>query len=366
MNYRITTRLLLVPAILAMLGAAAVDAATQTELRNICRIKGQEENTLRGMGLVVGLNGTGEANDPQTMRALARAMEVLGSPVSMTGRVDQESLASLKKVKNVAMVMVTATVPATGARRGDKIDCYVSALNGKSLEGGQLAFAALQGPNTQDKRVFALCEGLLQIDDLQHPTGARVHRGCQIEQDIITPFAQDGYITLVIDQNHADFQTAAAIADKIQRDYSEQYPGKQTDYDEEMQEMAHAINAANVRVKVPSHYRIDPVGFAAQLLEIKINESEPEARVVINPRSGSIVISGDVEIGDVVVTHRNLVVEATGGATFAKIGADGYNQAKLESLVQALGDLKVPADDVIEIIRGINRLGKLHAKLIIE
>lgn len=366
MNNCSTVHWLLIASLIIGVQASAAQAASRTALRNICRIKGQEENTLRGVGLVVGLNGTGEPNDPQTMRALARAMEVLGSPVSMTGRVDQESLASLRKIKNVAMVMVTATVPATGARRGDKIDCYVSALNGKSLEGGQLAFAALQGPNVQDKRVFALCEGLLQVDDPARPTGARVHAGCQIEQDIITPFFEDGYITLVLDRNHADFQTADAIATKIRDYYTDQYVNKQTGYEEDMQKMAHAINAANIRVKIPPQYLIDPVQFAAELLETPIYESEPEARVVINPRSGSIVISGDVEIGDVVVTHRNLVVEATSSATFAKVDVGGHNQAKLESLIQALGDLKVPADDVIEIIRGINRLGKLHAKLIIE
>src|ERR1700749_3244374 len=97
-------------------------ATARTRLKNICRIKGQEENVLRGWGLVVGLNGTGESNDGPTMRAVARAMEILGNPVAPPDA-KQSGLEELKKMKNVSMVMVTATVPGTGARRGDTVDC---------------------------------------------------------------------------------------------------------------------------------------------------------------------------------------------------------------------------------------------------
>ena len=148
-------------------------AAARTQLKNICRLKGQEENVLRGLGLVVGLNGTGEPNDPATMRAIARAMQIMGDG-------EQGGLEELKKIKNVAMVMVTATIPATGARRGDQVDCYVSALNGKSLVGGRLAFASLLGPNTNDTRVYALCEGQVVVDDLEQPMVGVVLGGCQI------------------------------------------------------------------------------------------------------------------------------------------------------------------------------------------
>src|SRR6478672_13260470 len=97
-------------------------ASARTRLKNICRIKGQEENVLRGWGLVVGLNGTGEANDGPTMRAVARAMELMGNPIlnradsPLTNTGSQGGLDELKKMKNVAMVMVTATVPSTGSR----------------------------------------------------------------------------------------------------------------------------------------------------------------------------------------------------------------------------------------------------------
>src|SRR5262245_33035248 len=103
----------------------------RTRLKNICRVKGQEEIALRGMGLVVGLNGTGEANDQVTMEAISRAMEILGRSKNMNTQ--QPGLQELRKIKNVALVMVSATIPPTGSRRGDQLDCYVSALNGKSL-----------------------------------------------------------------------------------------------------------------------------------------------------------------------------------------------------------------------------------------
>src|SRR5262245_11631088 len=94
----------------------------RTRLKNICRVKGQEEITLRGLGLVVGLNGTGEANDPATMEAIARAMELLGR--SKTANSQQTSIQELRKIKNAALVMVSADIPATGSRRGDRVDCY--------------------------------------------------------------------------------------------------------------------------------------------------------------------------------------------------------------------------------------------------
>jgi flagellar P-ring protein precursor FlgI len=342
-----------------MLGLTAPVSAS-TRLKNICRVKGQEENTLRGMGLVVGLNGTGESNDPATMRAIAQAMQIMGNPVAMDG--PQPGFNELKKIKNVAIVMVTATVPATGARRGDHVDCFVSAMNGKSLDGGRLAFASLKGPNTQDQRVYALCEGQLTIDNAQQPMVAIVHAGCQIEADIFTPFFRDGYMTLILDKNHADFQTASEIVYRIaqQLGYSETGKGSANGA------MVRAIDASNIVVKIPESYMRDPVGFAADLLEIRLDEPQTESRVVINPRAGTIVISGDVEIGDVIVSHRNVVVDATQSTEFAAIDVDESSKPKLQTLVDQLNTLKVPTADMIEIIRGIERNGKLHGRLIIE
>lgn len=340
--------------------ALATPVVARTQLKNICRIKGQEENTLRGIGLVIGLNGTGEANDALTMQAIARAMEIMGNPIPRGGQ--SSGLEELRRIKNAALVMVSATVPATGARRGDRLDCYVSAINGKSLFGGRLAFASLQGPNTQDPRVYALCSGQVNIDDPEQPMVGVVPGGCQMEADVFTPFYRDGFVTLVLDRNHANFQTAANIAYEIERKLAYAESGTAS----ESTRTVRAVDAANIVVRIPEAYMQDPVGFASDLLDIRIDEHEPESRVVINPRAGSIVISGDVEIGDVIVSHRNVVVEAGVTETFSSIDVDRSNQPKLQELVDQLNALRVPTQDVIDIIRGIERNGKLHARLIFE
>jgi flagellar P-ring protein precursor FlgI len=346
----------------ALIAALAAPVFARTQLKNICRIKGQEENTLSGLGLVVGLAGTGEANDPLTMRAIARAMEVMGNPLAMNGQLG--NVDDLRRLKNAALVWVTATVPATGARRGDRLDCYISAINGKSLNGGRLAFAALLGPNTQDRRVYGLCQGQIAVDNAAQPMVGVVYGGCQMEADIFTPFVHNGAVTLILNKNHANFQTADIIAEEIERKYltSLSYGDAAAERDLRIVE---AIDAANIRVRIPNAYKDDAVRFAAELLDISIYEHEPEARVFINPRAGSIVIGGDVEIGDVVVTHKNVTVTAA-ASTFAVLDTDLSAQPKLEELVKQLNALKVPAEDMIEIISGIERNGKLHGKLIIE
>jgi flagellar P-ring protein precursor FlgI len=347
-----------------------------TKLKNICRIKGQEENTLRGLGLVVGLHGTGEVNDPPTMRAISRSLEVMGNPLATNAQLGE--LSELRKLKNAALVMVSAKVPATGARRGDLLDCYVSALNGKSLEGGRLAFASLQGPNVLDRRVYALCQGQLMIDNPEQPTVGVIHGGCQMEADVRTTFYLDGYITLVIDKNHANFQTVDGIKQEIVRMYQyslssasanggRQSAGAAAADSESEESYVEAIDAANIRVRIPDLYKDDPVGFATELLDILVFDPEPEARVVINSRAGSIVISGDVEIGDVIISHKNVVIEAGAASnSFTAIDTDKSGAPKLNELVNQLNALKVPTGDMIEIIRGIEQNGKLHGRLIID
>jgi flagellar P-ring protein precursor FlgI len=363
LNLTLTSALALIVAV-----GVAGDALAQgkTKLANICRLKGQEENVLRGIGLVVGLNGSGEANDPATMRALSRALELMGNPVSLTGRFDEEAQQALRNIKNVSLVTVTATIPATGVRSGERLDCIVAALNGKSLVGGQLITSALQGPNTQDASVFALCEGLLQVNDPTTPTVATVHHGCQMVRDHHTPFvSEDGWVTIVLDPHHASFSVAESVADKVGNLYMEDFLDEALEYEEVRERFVRPIDASNIRVKVPTKFATDPVAFVSELLNADLYDAAPEARVICNTRTGSVVISGNVEIGDVVFTHRNLIVETTTTNNFLAVAPGDSSRPKLEKLVAALANLRVPANDVIEIIRGINDLGLLHAKLVI-
>jgi flagellar P-ring protein FlgI len=260
------------------------------------------------------------------------------------------------------LVLVSATIPATGARRGDQLDCQVSAINGKSLVGGRLMFASLQGPNKLDTRMYANCQGQLIIDDPEVPTVGVIAGGCQMEADVFTPFVKDGYITLVLEKNHAHFQTAAFIAASIEQklSYSENVEAQNN------VDMVHARDAANIIVRIPQAYINDPVEFASYLLDTPIEEHEPESRVVIDSRAGSIVIDGAVEIGDVAVTHKNITVEAVVPEAFSGIDFDESSKPRLQQMVDQLNSLRVPTTDIIDIIRGIERAGKLHGKLIVD
>jgi flagellar P-ring protein precursor FlgI len=232
----------------------------------------------------------------------------------------------------------------------------VSAINGKSLMGGRLVSAALQGPNTQDRRVYALAEGAIFVQSEEQPLIGTISGGCQMEEDVFTPFVQDGYITLILDSNHANFQTVSEIALAI----------SQTHFQND-ETAVKAVNASNIVVRVPDAYKEDPVLFISNLLESQVYQPEPESRVVINQRAGSIVIDGDVQIGDVVISHKNIVIDTVEPIPpFVAVDQQQQESAKLKALVDALNALKVPNADAIEIIKGIDRSGKLHARLIIE
>jgi flagellar P-ring protein precursor FlgI len=333
----------------------AGECSARTVLRNICRVKGQEENTLQGIGLVVGLAGTGEAADARTMQALSRALELMGAPPSEL-LIPGKGKNDLDKVKNVAMVIVTARVPATGARRGDRLDCQVSGVNGKSLAGGRLVFTTLRGPNPTDTRIYATCEGGIHLSDPEAPLTGVIAGGCQMQEDVMTSYINnEGCITLVLEENHANFATATEVVESIHKLFTREDEG-----------FVKAINASNIIVRIPGEYRENPVAFVADVLDVDIYTAEPEARVVINERTGSIVISGDVTIGDVVVSHKNVVIEAGQAPTFEAIDTDQSDSAKLDALVDALNSIKVPNEDRIAIIKTIARSGKLHGRLIVE
>ena len=182
-----------------------------------------------------------------------------------------------------------------------------------------------------------------------------------MEEDVYTPFWEqqpDGmYITLILDSNHANFQTASDIVEILTQTHFQQNPDD-----------VWAMNASNIRMKVPKAYEKAPVAFISGLMETQTYSPEPEARVVIDERKGSIVISGDVQIGDVVVSHKNIVVDATVDVVpFEAIDQQqGSDSAKLTALVDALNALKVPTPDAIDIIKTIESSGKLHGRLIVK
>ena len=364
MSWRAVIRELAWLPCLAAMGLAVVagPARAATSLASICRIKGQEENVLQGLGIVVGLKGSGDGgNYLPTIRSLAAAMQLLGDPLGKGGA------AELKDAKNVALVTVSAIVPAAGARQGDRIDCTVASVgSAKSLAGGRLFLTPLLGPapprstRPEDRRVYALAEGPITIEDPSIPTTGRIHGGCRLEEDFNNVFVKNGKITLVLNENHAEFQVAQDVAELINGRMTFQAGGVP---------LAHALNQVNVEVIIPRQYLDDPVLFVSQVLNLSMTEPQTVPRVTINERTGSIVIGGDVEIGAVIVTHKNITVE-TGAAGAAKqfVPLDpGQTQTpRLKALVESLNAIHVPPEDVIDIIKCLDRNGKLHAQLVIQ
>lgn len=332
---------------------SAADGAVR--LKDICRVKGQETISLQGLGLVVGLKGTGDGGRYlPTIRSLATVMQYMRNPA--VGGAEE-----LKDASNVALVMVTATVPAGGARQGDQLDCYVSSIGAaKSLAGGRLFLAALQGPVIDNPKIYGFAEGMLHIDDPATPTVGRIHSGCRLEEDFFSPFVEQGRITLVLDRHHADFEVAQEVAETVNSQLSIQSSDGTP---------AKALNAVNVVVAVPQQYLEDPVLFVSQIMALTMSEPPTEARVVINEKAGSIVIGAEVEIGAVVISHKNIVLETAGtlpNERFVAVDPTATQTAKLRALVSALQAVKVPNPDIIEIIKGLDRNGKLHGRLIIE
>ena len=332
----------------------------QTLIKSIAHVKGQEENTLNGYGLVVGLKGTGDGGSMlPAMRSLAAVMESMGAPLGTSG------LAELKDAKNVALVMVTAVIPAGGLRQGSAIDCTVSSIgSAKSLAGGVLFSTPLLGPDKNSQEVFAVAEGKLALDDPQLLTTGSIHKGCRMEQDVRHEFLQENRFTIVLDENHADFQLAAEIANAINGDRKIQA---------EEVEIARAIDQANIIVEIPEVEAGYETEFIGQILEMPVPVVARTAKVVINRRAGSIAISGNVEIGPVVVNHKGIQVDASESLPsdrFAGIDTaddpDKKRRAKLDHLISALQAVRVPTEDLISIIEGIDKNGKLYAQLIIE
>lgn len=365
-----------------LLAALALPGTAQARVRleNICTIQGQQEQKLMGLGLIVGLKGTGDGGKHlPTIHALAAALKLMDNPLT---RAEE-----LKEVNNVALVLVEATVPANGIQRGQKIDCFVNSVgSAKSLRGGRLMVAALSSQLIADDHLMGLASGSVMIDDERVPTSGRVTSGVVIMRDVVRLFVENNEFRLLLDGDHSSFHSASEIARVVNADISFEANGRQ---------LAKAIGPGVVQVMVPEQYRNDPVQFVAQVLDVGIDNPHSQARVVVNSKSGTVIVTGEVEISPVVISHKNLSVSIGGDDTGDPNGTTRMTQSivpggegaepvpgvgfvpildqqarqspqRLRQLVDALNQLKVPTADAIEIIKDLHRTGKLHAVLITE
>lgn len=350
----------------ALLGLCG--AALGVTVGDITRIEGQRVNKLIGHGLVVGLKGTGDGGDfLPAIRPLAAFLQEFSNPVL--------SAEELEDCKNVALVIVTATVPAGGARMGDRLDIQVSTIGAcKSLKGGRLLLMPLQGPQ-KNSVVYALAEGPVRLEDTQVPTVGVIDGGAVMEEEVLTSFVENDRLRLVLHRSSGDFSEAAAVAEVI---------NQHTEY-EVGHAIARALDARTVDVTVPEVYRENPVPFVGRIQRLDMILPRREARVEINERTGTIVITGNVEISPTVISHKTLVVTAHPvvtasagglggvGSTATSTGAfvtegpffgldpQGEGGARLQDLVSAMNVLKVPAEDRIAIVKLLARSGQIHA-----
>ncbi|KGH03527.1 flagellar basal body P-ring protein FlgI [Comamonas thiooxydans] len=376
----LSTLLSLRPAHTALLVVAALGAsgltlpAHATRIKEVAAIQGVRSNQLTGYGLVVGLDGTGDQTTqmPYTKQALANYLEQMGIALPATGNAAQLQL------KNVAAVIITAELPAF-AQPGQAIDINVSSMgNAKSLKGGTLVATPLRGA---DGEIYALAQGNVVVGgagaaaggskvQVNHLNAGRVPHGAQVERAVPTPVNQGNTITLGL--NQTDFQTA----DKMVRAINQRM-GAGT---------AMALDGRTVQVNAP----IDPgsrVRMIAEIQEMPIETSKPAAKVVINARTGSIVLNQAVTLGPCAIAHGNLSITISTtpvisqpapfsqGQTVVAQKSDIQvkqepgkvinmpNSPQLTDVVRALNSLGATPQDLLAILQAIKAAGAMDAEL---
>jgi flagellar P-ring protein precursor FlgI len=377
-----TSRLFLAAAACALLAASAPAAAAPAtavetvRLKDLGRMQGWRSNTLVGYGIVTGLAGTGDSpGNAATKQALSNVLSQFNLTVP----------AAQMQSRNVAVVLVSAELPAF-AREGDTLDATVtSAGDARSLVGGSLLVAPLSGP---DGRVHALAEGPLSVGGYRydangnvvqknHPTVGAIPNGARVE--VATPAelpASQTTLTFVL--TDPDYTTANRLAAAINQRF-----GK---------ELATARDAAGVDISIPADERRQLVNFISRIEGVAIAPDQ-RARVVINERTGTVVSGGDVRISPVAISQGDLKIAITSTNSVSQPGGifgtnpgvrtalvtntsvdvsdegPGYlapGATSVADLVQSLSRLKTSTRDVISILRGIKAAGALHAELIVQ
>ena len=361
--------------VLAVFGAGGLSLPAQaTRIKEVAAIQGVRSNQLTGYGLVVGLDGTGDQTTqmPYTKQALSNYLEQMGISLPATGNAGQLQL------KNVAAVIITAELPAF-AQPGQSIDINVSSMgNAKSLKGGTLVATPLRGA---DGEIYALAQGNVVVGgagaaaggskvQVNHLSAGRVPQGAQVERAVPTPINQGDTITLGL--NQTDFQTA----DKVVRAINQRM-GAGT---------ATAMDGRTVQVNAPldSGSRVRMI---AEIQEMSIETSKPAAKVVINARTGSIVLNQAVTLGPCAIAHGNLSMTisttpvisqpapCSQGQTVVAQKSDIQvkqepgkvinmaNSPQLTDVVRALNSLGATPQDLLAILQAIKAAGALNAEL---
>ena len=316
------------------------NVASAARLKDIASIRGVRENQLIGYGLVVGLKGTGDSASSFTSQSFARLIEKMGVKVEAK---DMQS-------KNVAAVIITATLPAF-AKAGNPVDVTVSSVgDSSSLVGGTLLQTPLRAANDE---VFAVAQGNLSVlgDGKEvHTTAGRIPNGAMIERDIQADFASRKMYRMTL--HNPDFTTAARTMLTINKELGGQY--------------ATAKDAGTIDIVTPFSYENKGVELMATIEAVEINPDQV-ARVVINERTGTIVIGEKVRISKVGLSHGSLTLKVADGKKSKDASEDKVTVldvgANVGDLVQALNKLGVSPKDLISILQSVKAAGALHGEL---
>lgn len=350
-----------------------VSAAHASRIKEVAAVEGVRSNQLTGFGLVVGLDGTGDQTTqmPYTSQGITNYLKQLGITLPAA------SVASLQ-LKNVAAVLVTTQLPAF-ARPGQALDVNVSSMgNSKSLKGGMLIATPLKGA---DGEVYALAQGNLIVAgagaaaggskvQINHLSAGRIPNGAQVERVVPTPLLEGDSINLGLEAS--DFQTARRVAQAINKRFGDG--------------SAKALDGRTVKVNAPTESDAR-VSFIAEMEELQLESSTPSAKVVINSRTGSIVLNGAVTLGSCAIAHGNLSVSITTTPMISQPNALSNGQTvvaeksniqirqepgmliqlppsnQLSEVVRALNALGATPQDLLAILQAIKAAGALNAEL---
>ncbi len=350
--------------------AATFDVAQAARLKDISSISGIRDNQLIGYGLVVGLAGTGEKNSKFTEQSFRSMLNNFGIKVPE---------GTTLKVKDVAPVAIHATLPPF-AKRGQTIDVTVSAIGeASSLRGGTLIQTMLKGI---DGNVYAIAQGSLVVGGLgvegadgskvvmNTPTVGRISNGAIVEREVPDDFLMSD--SFVFNLNRADFTTAKNVVDAINELYGDG--------------TAVAEDSASVRVSAP-RIPSDRGAYLSTIEYIEIEQGEDRAKIVVNSRTGTIVIGSNVKLKPVAVTHGGLTVTVSEDPRVSQPNSFSQGQtvvvpdssisveektgkmfkmdtgATLDDLVRAVNQVGLAPGDLMSVLEALDRAGAIDGQL---
>jgi flagellar P-ring protein precursor FlgI len=360
---------------LLLIAAGAPARAERVE--DLATVAGVRSNQLVGYGIVVGLNGTGDQTTqaPFTVQSIENMLAKFGVQIPA-------NLTSQTMLKNVAAVSVTAQLPPF-SKPGQTIDVTVASIgNAISLLGGSLLMTPLRGA---DGQVYAVAQGNLLVSgfgvegkdgsrvSVNVPSAGRIPNGATVERAVPNDFGQQSYVMLNL--NTPDFTTAARLTASLNK-----LLGTGT---------AQALDAVSIKVQAP----VDPaarVAFVGTLQQVQVDPDEAPARVIINSRTGTVVISSQVRVSPAAVAHGALSVTITerqqvsqplpdsnGATVVAPASNISVNQptnghmfvfsagVNLEEIVRAVNEVGAAPGDLVAILEALQQAGALHAQLIV-